>query len=203
MQEETSSNSAAVPTAAPVTHSEFKSGLNKTIGHFFLDANFAVRGTYKLFFNIWVMFYLVGPLILVPIFALRWHTWGPLLAIIASYAGSFVTAKTSNRGAVGGLLFCLIIGAWVMTALHTPFGIRAWLSAGLHNILVFNCLWAMWGSFWFSMADGAQEDYALQAVLESPELYDEAIANNKLQVFRFQDMGAEIAQRLANAQTNS
>ena len=44
----------------------------------------------------------------------------------------------------------------------------------------------------FMMADNAEMEYALQSLVESPELFEEAIAQNKIMIIRKDEMGAKL-----------
>jgi hypothetical protein len=152
-----------------VTHSEFVSGLrDKTIGFKLLDERFVVRGARRTIFNILVMLYTVAPLIIVPLFAFLWHSWGFLTGIIISYAASFIAANVGDRrrNSMGCLLLLV--------------GVFAWWKIGLHNVYTFLCLCALWGFMVFHMAEESQREYATQSLCESPELYHEAVSQKKV-----------------------
>jgi hypothetical protein len=42
----------------------------------------------------------------------------------------------------------------------------------------------MWGRFFFEVADGAQNHYAMESLIENPELFNEAIADKRIVILR-------------------
>ena len=62
--------------------------------------------------------------------------------------------------------------------------IVSWLSVGLHSIITFFSLCALWGCVLFQMAESCQNEYALQGLMEDPELFRRAVATKKIMVIR-------------------
>ena len=168
-----------------ITHSEFLAGLkDKTVAVNILDEPFLLRGSRKTMFAIYVLFYTVGPLVVIPICALIWHRWLFLLGIPVSYVGSLI-AMTGFRKALASFL---LIGTIV-----------SWISEGFSNITTFLLLSGLWGNLTFLTASAAQSESAMQAIMDNPELYNEALIHDKIRVWRWTDMAKNLtSSRLPN-----
>jgi hypothetical protein len=186
-----SSSSIASAAPSPVLHNEFKTEIGKSVGYLLDDGYFALKGASRYVFVGYAVFYLLGPLAFVSYFAYRWHSLDILWGIAASYAGSFISAKSSKRGSFEATLFTWLIGTFAYVAFHTSFG--TWFSTWFSSEIVFIPCCALWGAVWYSIADAAQDQFAIQAIIDDPRLYDFGIASGKLNVFRFSDVGKRLA----------
>lgn len=163
---------------ANVTHADFVAGVrNRSMGFKNMSGEdlveLATRDR-KTRFGMLVMLYAVLPSILVPIWAYLEGRWWLLLGIVVSAIGSRVAAAwifyRQIQDALGWLLFVVFIGSLVVL--------------GIHNLFVFCALSAVWGFAWFVCTHRAEQRYALQSLVESPERFDEAIAEHKIMIFR-------------------
>jgi hypothetical protein len=155
-----------------ITHAEFVTGMqNKTIGFKCLlgEPCQLIRGTRKAIFNILAMLYTVAPLIIVPLFAYHAGNWWLLIGIAVSYLASFSAA---NRSKIIFLFACFCTGFWIFSGFS------------IYQYITFYFFCALWGYMLFQMAESAQTEYAIQSLIESPELFNEAVAQNKIMVIR-------------------
>jgi len=160
-----------------ITHEEFVAGVAKgTIGCKFLKGEpiKIVTGSRKIMFNVVGSFYLVVPLLTLPFWAHHERNWWllfgiPVASLIAPTYASFRIRHSRAPGAL--VLFLTII---------------SWLFLGIHNYFTFFLLCFSWGCMFFLAAEGAQNEYALQALTESRELFEKAIAKKSILVVRKQ-----------------
>jgi hypothetical protein len=160
-----------------ITHEEFIAGVAEgTIGIKVLTGQpiTIVSGSRKVMFNICVAFYVVVPLLTLPFWAYHEGNWWLLLGIpVASLiAPQFAAFRSFHSRAPGafGLFLCII----------------SWIFFGIHNYLTFFLLCFSWGCMFFMVSEGAQNEYAIQTLTESRELFDKAIAEKRICVVRKQ-----------------
>ena len=115
------------------------------------------------------MLYLAAPLILIPLWAYHEGNWLLLVGVAISEGATLVTARmaTGSFGPLIGIV-CAI----------------SWFVHGIHNYWTFFPLCGLWGFTLFLMAENVQQEYAMQSLIESPELFYEAIAQNKIMIVR-------------------
>lgn len=135
----------------PPDHATFAAGIRQqTTKCHFVDEPFQFLSTaQKKKFAVFVILYLVTPLIFVPIWAYYQRSWWLLLGIAASLFGVFLGSRASSqdvRATSGGFLPFLLIGLWYFEG----FGSRD----------MFYALSATWGWAWYFMADEAQQNWA-------------------------------------------
>ena len=85
---------------ANITHEEFVIGVrNGKMGFkvMFGEPNKLLYGTKKTMFNIFVMLYMVVPVILVPVLAFHYDNWWLLFGIAFSYLFSFFATWGNNK----------------------------------------------------------------------------------------------------------
>jgi hypothetical protein len=158
-----------------ITHAEFVTGMqNKTIGFKCLlgEPCQLIRGTKKTIFNILVLFYMAAPLIIIPLWSYHVGNWWLLVGIVISYAASFSAANGSK---IIFLFACFCAGFWILSGFS------------IYQYITFYFFCALWGYTLFRMAESAQTEYAIQSLIESPELFNEAIAQNKIMIVRRRD----------------
>lgn len=156
-----------------ITHSEFVAGIeNKTIGFkvMFGEPFQMLTGIRKLFFNIFVMLYMVAPFILIPIWAYIEHNWWLMIGVAISLIATGIASKNiymkQKQNLIGGfLLFACIV---------------CWIFFGFHNYFTFFTLCALWGYIFFCIADNCANQYLLQQLLENPDFFDDAIVQHKI-----------------------
>jgi len=183
--------SAGSAGPSPVSHAEFKCGIGKTVGYFLHDGTFVLRGGAQAVFIAYWFLYAIAPWIIAAYVAYRWHSWSALWGIAASYVGSAIAGK-SRQGAFSSFVLMLLAGSFAYLAFHVPFG--SWFGTWFNSWPVYFGCCALWGSMWYSIADAAQEQFAMGAITKDEGLYDLAIAKGKLRVFRFGEGEALIAE---------
>jgi hypothetical protein len=160
-----------------ITHDQFVEGVRKgRVGIKVLvgEPSTLVSGARKMIFNLIVLLYLFAPVLIAPFWAHHEHNWWLLFGIGVSWISTAVTANSRSviyggKTAGGGLLLVCIV---------------SWLSVGLHSIITFFSLCALWGCVLFQMAESCQNEYALQGLMEDPELFRRAVATKKIMVIR-------------------
>jgi hypothetical protein len=70
------------------------------------------------------------------------------------------------------LFLALCIGAWFK------------LGFSLHQYLTFFFLCALWGYLFFKLAESTQNEYALQSLIERADIFDQAIAEQRIMIIR-------------------
>lgn len=158
-----------------ITHEEFAKGAkNGTMGFkvMYGEPSELIRGGRKIMFNILVMLYFIVPFILVPIWAYIESNWWLLIGAVISFIATRFSAKLiyneKRQNSIGGFLFIV--------------SIILWIDLGIHNYYTFFTLSALWGFMFFHIADSAEKEYAMQMLVESKELFEQAIAENKIMI---------------------
>src|SRR5437016_3732548 len=152
-----------VDVSDSITHEEFVTGVqNRTVGFKVLHGEpiTLVRGTRKTIFNCLVLLYLIAPSIIIPLWAYHEGNWWLLAGVVIAslIAPQLAQRKGHSIGAVF-LVACIVF----------------WFSKGIHNYYTFFSLCALWGYMVFQIANGAQTDYAMQSLVENPDLFKKAI----------------------------
>jgi hypothetical protein len=158
-----------------ITHAEFVKGMqDKTVGFKVMrgEPYQLTTGAKRTVFNILVMLYTVAPLILIPLWAYYESNWVLLAGIAVSYLASFSAARQSK---IIFLFTLLCIGYWIRSGFH------------IHDYITFFFFCALWGYMVFQMAESAQTEYAAQALMDNPNLFNEAIAQERIIVIRRRD----------------
>ena len=160
-----------------ITHEEFVAGVAEgTIGFKVLGGEpiTLVSRSRKIMFNIVAAFYLVMPILTLPFWAYHEGSWWlllgiPVASLIAPAYAAFRIRHSRAQGAFA-LFLCII----------------SWLFLGIHNYFTFFLLCFSWGLMFFLAAEGAQNEYAMQTLTESRELFEKAIAEKRICVVRKQ-----------------
>jgi hypothetical protein len=157
---------------AGITHAEFAAGAqNRTIGFKCMvgEPQQFIRGARKAIFNIFVLLYMLAPLILVSIWAYHERNAWLLIGIPVSYIASYSAAAHSK------LIFLFLLLC-----------IGVWLKAGFsfHQYITFFFFCSVWGYLFFELAESTQNEYALQSLIERPDVFDRAIADNRIMIVR-------------------
>ena len=160
-----------------ITHADFVAGVQSgTMGFKCMvgQPNQLIRGACRTVFNILVLLYLAAPCVIVPLWAWHEHNWWLLFGIIVSAIGTRIAAR---------LIFDpekqTSFAAFLMMAF-----VASWIFAGFHSYYTFFALSALWGLMFFMIADNAEKEYALQSLVDDAELFNEAIADNKIMIVR-------------------
>jgi hypothetical protein len=157
---------------AGVTHADFVAGVRSgSLGfkYMFGEPHRLVMGGRKAIFNVLVLLYMIAPPVLISTWALYEHNWWLLLGILVSYAASYSAAIGSK---IIFLLHCICIGAWVKSGFS------------IHQHITFFFFCSLWGYMLFKMAESAQNEYALQSLLEKPDLFEKVVAGNLIMIVR-------------------
>ena len=176
MEEYNRKNNIPIDVTESITHEEFVLGVqNKKVGIKVIQGEpiTLVRGARKTIFNILVMMYLVVPILVIPLWAYHESNW--LLLIGIPVASLIATHLAQIKGQKIGCIFLLAL-------------IIFWATKGIHNYFTFFSLCAFWGYMFFQMAESAQNDYALQSLVESPDLFTNAIAQQRIIVIRRREL---------------
>jgi len=160
-----------------ITHEEFVAGVAKgTIGCKFLGVKpfQIISGSRKIIFNIFGACYQLAPLLTLPFWAYHEGNWWllfgiPVASLIAPIYASFRVRRSRAPGALV-LLLC----------------IASWIFLGIHNYFTFFLLCFSWGCMFYLIAEGAQNEYALQTLTERRELFERAVTEKIIFVVRKQ-----------------
>jgi len=157
-----------------ITHDEFVTGMqNKTMGFKVMqgDPSRLIKGFGKFVFNMLVMLYTIAPLLIIPFWAYHEHHWWLLIGIVV--ASLIATQLEQIKPYTAGALFlCATIGFW--------------LYGGIHSYFTFFSFCGLWGSMFFRMAEDVQKEYAIQSLKNNPELFYEAVAQNRILIVRME-----------------
>jgi hypothetical protein len=157
---------------AGITHAEFAAGAqNGTIGFKCMvgEPQQFIRGARKAIFSLFVLLYTIGPLILIPLWAYHEHNAWLLIGIPVSYLGSFSAASHSK---LIFLFLMLCIGVWLK------------IGFSFHHYITFFFFSALWGYFFFELAESTQTHYALYTLIERPDVFERAIAEHRIMIVR-------------------
>lgn len=159
-----------------ITHSEFVSGiLNKKLGFKVMkgEPSSLLKGYRKFIFNILVMLYSFAPLLIIPLWAYFESNWWFLIGIVISFIATRFSSKliynVKRQNSIGGFLFIAVIVLWI--------------SLGIPNYYTFFTLITLWGFMLFQIADNVEKEYAIQMLMDDPEIFDKSISQNKIMIF--------------------
>ena len=163
-----------------ITHADFVVGVQSgTMGFKCISGEpyQFIRGARRTIFSILVLLYMVAPAIVIPLWAWHEHDWwllsGIVVSAIATRIGARLIYSQKKQSSIGAFL---LIGLIV-----------SWFRFGIHSYYTFFALSALWGLMLFMIADNAEKEYALQSLLENPDVFKDAIARNKIMVGRKDD----------------
>lgn len=158
-----------------VSHADFVAGAQSgTLGFTCvgIEPYQLITGVRRRIFSILVFLYAVVPFAAAPLWAWHKHNWWLLFGVIASLIGTGVAARLihteKKQNSVGGLLLFGFLVSWFL--------------AGFHSYPTFFVSWGLWGFMLFNIADTAERDYALDSLIESPELFSKAVAQNRIMI---------------------
>src|SRR5436305_11809385 len=88
---------------------------------------------------------------------------------------SYIATSSATRGSKIIFLFMLVcIGVWIRSGFS------------IHQYVTFFFFCALWGYILFQMAESAQNEYALQSLVENPDLFTRALSERKIMIVRRQ-----------------
>ena len=157
---------------AGITHTAFAAGAqNGTMGFYCFvgKPKQFITGVRKAIFNIFVFLYKLAPLILIPIWAYHERNAWLLIGIPVSYIASYSAAKHSK---LIFLFLMVCIGVWVGVGFS------------FHQYITFFFFCAAWGYLFFELAESTQNEYALQSLIEHPDIFNRAIAARRIAILR-------------------
>jgi len=155
-----------------ITHADFSAGVKSgTMGFNCMigEPQQFIRGARKAIFNTFVLLYMFAPLILVPIWSYHERNAWLLIGIPVSYIASYSAAAHSK---LIFLFLMLCIGVWFKAGFS------------FHQYITFFFFCAAWGYLFFQLAESTQNEYALQSLIERPEVFDRAIAEHRIMILR-------------------
>jgi hypothetical protein len=164
---------------ANITHEQFVEGAkNNTMGFkvIFGEPNQLLRGYRKTIFSILVMFYLIVPIIIIPIISFFHSNWwlmfGIAFSLLFAQFAAWVGAKNPGR--------------WKAAIIYI-YGIVCiiyWIIKGFHFIdyITFFFFCALWSFFFFRMAENAQRIYAMETLVENPDIFYKAIEKDFIMI---------------------
>ncbi|HXC02341.1 MAG TPA: hypothetical protein VNU49_06790 [Opitutaceae bacterium] len=160
-----------------ITHADFVAGVRAGTLTFIFPSTrpyqMIVGANRKKKFACWVIFYLVAPLAVVPLWAWQQGNNWLLFGILASYIGSVATAKTRSRRRQ------YQIGGWIGSAC-----LLAWIFLGRHNYYTVFLTCAEFGSLFFMIADEVEEQLARDSLIENAEHFNAALENQLILIHR-------------------
>lgn len=165
-----------------ITHADFVTGVqNRTMGFKCMsgEPHQFIRGTRRTIFSILVLFYLIAPAIFVSLWAWHEHSWWLLVGIAVSAVGTRIASRLiynqDKQYSIGALLLIASVVSWFFF--------------GIHSCYTFFALCALWGLMLFMIADNAEREYAMQCLIEHSEVFEDAIARNRIMIIRKDDEG--------------
>ena len=128
-----------------------------------------IAGARKAIFNLFVLLYTIVPLVFIPLWA--YHERNPwlLIGVPVSYLASFSAASHSK---LIFLFLMLYVGVWLKTGFS------------FHQYITFFFFSALWGYFFFELAESTQTQYALYTLIERPDIFDRAVAEHRIMIVR-------------------
>ena len=161
-----------------MTHADFAAGMRDGMLACWLGApSRSATGRGRLVFNVLFLAYSVGPMILVPLWAYHLGNWWLLIGIPVSYFG------TASAGQSSGVIFwfgCY----WIGFVIHSGLSI--------YDYTTYHFLCAVSGFMLYQLSDTALQACARRSLIDDPELFDNARAENRIRIVRLDSSGHEI-----------
>ena len=159
-----------------ITHEPFVRGLQDGTVSFATKGGEPVRlasRAGRVFFRVCFLFYLVAPVLVIPVWAYHEQNWWLLLGIVVA---SLIAPQLAQRkgSSIGGLL---LLASLIF-----------FFTKGVHNYFTFFSLCALWSYFFFQLAEAVQIQSAEHTLINSPERFQREIAANGLYIWRNRDL---------------
>src|SRR3989442_15856505 len=123
---------------------------------------------------------MAGPVIFVPLWAYHVRNWWVLIGIAVSYLA------TASAGRYSRLIF--YFGCyWTGFVIHNGFSVFH------YTTFYFFC--AAYGYMLWQLADTMRMSCARRSLIDSDDIYDDAVAENRLRIIRLDSAGQEILTR--------
>ena len=116
----------------------------------------------RVFFKVCFLFYLVAPVLVIPVWAYHERNFWLLLGIAASLIAIQLAQRKGSS--IGGLLLLATL--------------IFFFTKGIHNHFTFFSLCALWSYFFFQLAEAVQIESAKRTLIGSPERFQREIAAN-------------------------
>ncbi len=159
-----------------VTHADFVAGVKSgTMGFRCMgcEPHRLIQGGSQIVFGVMVLLYMVAPVVFVPLWAWHEHSWWLLAGIPASVIGTQIASYACHRGKEYSIAAFFLIAT-----------IITWLRGGIHSYYTFFTLCALWGMVLFIIAENAEREYAMQSLIDHPEVFEDAITKNAIMITR-------------------
>jgi len=162
-----------------ITHKQFAEGAkNGTMGFKVMIGEPAdlIKGAKKTAFNLHVLLYMYAPLIIVPLFAYHadnwWLLFGIALSPLFAHFAAWKDAKAPGKWKANIIFYfgVVCIGYWFKNGFH------------FYDYITFFFFCSLWGYFFFRTAESSQTTNAMQMLVDNPELFEQAIADNKIMI---------------------
>ena len=160
-----------------ITHADFAIGTQSgTLGFKCMSGELCqfIRGARRTVFNILVLLCMVAPIVFIPLWAWHERRWWFLTGIVASVLGSCIATRLIYNSQKQNS-----VGAFLLVA-----SIACWLGFGIDSYSTFLALCALWGLMLFMIADNVERQYAMQSLIENPDVFEDAITRNKIMFVR-------------------
>jgi hypothetical protein len=153
-----------------MTHADFVAGMQNGTIECWLGEPYGLRkGPRKAIFNLLTLLYMVGPLIFISLLAYHLKNWLFLVGIPISYLA------TVSAGQYSRIVF--YFGCyWIGFLIHNGFNV--------YHYTTFYIFCALSGYLLWQLADTARLGCARRSLIESNDLYDDAIAENRIRIVR-------------------
>ena len=162
-----------------ITHRQFAEGAkNGTMGFKVMIGEPAdlIKGAKKTAFNLHVLLYMYAPLIIVPLLAYHadnwWLLFGIALSPLFAHFAAWKDAKAPGKWKANIIFYfgLVCIGYWFINGFH------------FYDYITFYFFCSLWGYFFFRTAESSQTTNAMQMLVDNPELFEQAIADNKIMI---------------------
>jgi hypothetical protein len=118
---------------------------------------------------------MLAPTMFVPLWAWHERSWWLLMGIVVSAIGTLTAANCGQEKQYSTGAFLLIAS------------VVCWLCFGIHSYYTFFALCALWGLILFMIADNAEKEYAMQSLIENRDVFEDAIARDRIMVVQKDD----------------
>jgi hypothetical protein len=153
-----------------MTHADFAVGMQNGTVECWLGEPYGLRkGRRKAIFNLLTLLYMVGPLIFIPLWTYHLKNWWLLVGIPISYLATISARQYSQIVFYFGCY-------WIGFLIHN--------GVSVYHYTTFYFFCALCGYLLWQLADTARMGCARRSLIESNDLYDGAIAENRIRIVR-------------------
>lgn len=176
MEEYNRLHNIPVDVTASITHAEFVAGMQNQTVNFAVTVGDPIRlvsGTGRAFFMVFLMLYLVAPILVISFWAYHERNWWLLLGIIVACLIAPQLAQRRGSSIGGLLLIASLIALFIK---------------GVHNCFTFFFLCAFWSYLFFQLTEAVRIVCARQTLIDSPERFSQEVAAKGVYVWRKRDV---------------